>query len=107
MRRPQLNLLNTTLLHGPTPAQRAEDKAVDSSTSGAEAATQSTEYNPPPQATPAQRAEDKAVDSSTSDAEAATQSTEYNPPPRAKPARRADEFYDNIFNRTSDEDDTL
>ena len=32
-----------------------ENKAVDSPTSDAEAATQSTEYNPPPQATPAQR----------------------------------------------------
>ena len=34
-------------------------------------------------------------------------SSAYKAPSRPKPARRADEFYDNIFQRTSEEDDTL
>ena len=37
----------------------------------------------------------------------AERTTPYKAPDRAKPARRADEFYDDIFNRTSEEDDTL
>ena len=52
----------------------------------------------------AEAAKDEVGEPLASDAEP---TTPYKPPARAKPARRADEFYDNIFNRTSDEDDTL